>query len=620
MKSQNATDRASGAILLFLAAAVVVGGLLVARQYNFLLFHMLAEIFSVVIGTTVFLLAWNARRFLKNDYLLLLGIALFFVAILDLVHALSYKGMPLVEGQGANRATQLWIAARYVQSLALVLAPLLLHRRVRAELLLFAGAALTLGLLFSIFSGLFPNCYTEGTGLTPFKRGSEYIICLMLIVAGALLWRKRRAFHPPVFKLLAGSLLLTIGSELAFTFYLGVYDLSNVVGHCLKILAFYLVYKAIIETGLTQPYALLLRESHLNEERFRTLAAASFEGVVMVEHGRLVDANPQLAQMLGYPREALMGRHVRTFFPPEKADQYVRELETGGHDVQEHELVRADDSILTVEIRNQTVDLQARQVRMAVIRDITDRKQFEVRLARLVDERTRSLQETTKQLNDFCYSLAHDLKAPIRSQVAYATLLLTEHQQALGDEGRLYATRIKESAERQGRLVDDLLAHVSLGRTELPLQPVLLSQVIEAAASDLRAETARARVQTSDLGVWVLANVSSLHLVVLNLLSNALKFVPRGQEPEVRIWAAPGDTCVRLWVQDNGIGIRPDLQDRIFGVFERLHSQEEYPGTGIGLAIVQRAVERMGGRVGLESELGKGSRFWVELTKAEPAG
>ena len=233
-----------------------------------------------------------------------------------------------------------------------------------------------------------------------------------------------------------------------------------------------------------------------------------------------------------------------------------------------------------------------------------------------VAERTRSLEETTRQLYDFCYSIAHDLKAPIRAQAAYARILAKDFAQKLGPEGTLFAERIADAADRQTRLVTDLLTHVSLSHNEMPLEPVDLSRAAEQVLFDLRmeAERQKAVVDLSGVQASVMANPSSLNLILINLFSNALKFVPHGRAPIVRAWTeTTGDGFIRLSVQDNGIGIAPKNIPKLFAIFQRLHTREEYSGTGMGLAIVKRAVERMHGRVGVESDEGKGSCFWVEL-------
>ncbi|HSB79394.1 MAG TPA: MASE3 domain-containing protein, partial [Candidatus Methylomirabilis sp.] len=199
---------------------------------SYLLFHSLAEGFSIAVAAGIFFVAWNARGFLPNGYLLFLGIASLFVAFLDLLHTLAYKGMGVFSGHGADLPTQLWIAARYMGSISFLLAPSFLAKQLRPHVLLAAYTLATGLILLSIFTwGIFPTCYIEGVGLTPFKRASEYIISLGLGAAILLLLRNRHAFDARVLRLIVGSIGVSILSELSFTLYLGVYDLANLLGH-----------------------------------------------------------------------------------------------------------------------------------------------------------------------------------------------------------------------------------------------------------------------------------------------------------------------------------------------------------------------------------------------------
>ena len=251
-------------------AALVLVGLAATELYSYLLFHSLAEIFSIVVACGIFMVVWNSRRFVDNSYLMFIAIAFLFVAGVDALHTLAYKGMGVFKGDDADLATQLWIGARYLHSISLLLAALHIGRKVRANLV-FAGYALAVFLLLgSIFYWeVFPACFVEGTGLTPFKRISEYTICLILLASMALLLRHRREFDPRLLRLLALSIVATIASELAFTFYISVYGLSNMLGHLLKIIAFYLIYKAVIETRLVRPYNILFRGLKQSEEALR---------------------------------------------------------------------------------------------------------------------------------------------------------------------------------------------------------------------------------------------------------------------------------------------------------------------------------------------------------------
>ncbi len=248
---------------------LVIAGLYLASLYNYLLFHTLAELFSIAVAAAIFMLVWNAWAFMDNGYLKFLGLAMLFIGGLDLVHTLAFAGMNIFVGYDANLPTQLWIAARYLQALTLLIAPFFLTRPAYRGAIFGAYLAICVALLTLIFTGIFPDCFIEGSGLTPFKIFSEYIISLILMGAMAWLHRQRAAFSPQVFRWLMITIVLTIGSELAFTFYISVYGFSNLVGHIFKILAFYYIYKAIIQTGLTKPYNLLFRELKQQEQLLR---------------------------------------------------------------------------------------------------------------------------------------------------------------------------------------------------------------------------------------------------------------------------------------------------------------------------------------------------------------
>ena len=229
-------------------------GLYLTSWYSYLLFHILAESFSIVIACSLFLIAWNTRHLTKNNYALFISIAFLFAGLIDFVHTLAYKGMGIFAGYDANLPTQLWIIARYLQSLSLLAAPWFIDRKLNPAAIFGVYLTATLLLLTDVFTGsLFPDCFIEGQGLTPFKIVSEYIICFLLLCSLVLLFRRRNKFDPTILRLIAASILCTIVAELAFTFYISVYGLSNLIGHYFKIFAFYLIYRAIIVTGLENP-------------------------------------------------------------------------------------------------------------------------------------------------------------------------------------------------------------------------------------------------------------------------------------------------------------------------------------------------------------------------------
>ncbi|MCP4218613.1 MAG: response regulator, partial [bacterium] len=250
-------------------------GLYAASLYQYLLFHTLAEMFSITVAAGLFMIAWNSREFMENNYLLFLGIAYLFIGGLDMVHTLGYKGMNIFADYDANLPTQLWIAARYMESLSLLVAPVFLKRELRPGVVAGIQGAIFTVLLITIFGGYFPDCFIEGSGLTRFKIVSEYLISLILAGSFFILFQNRREFEPEVMRVISASIFLTIGAELAFTFYISAYGFSNLIGHCFKIISFYLIYMAIIQTGLKKPYSLLFRNLKQHENLLREAKEAA---------------------------------------------------------------------------------------------------------------------------------------------------------------------------------------------------------------------------------------------------------------------------------------------------------------------------------------------------------
>lgn len=241
-------------------------------------------------------------------------------------------------------------------------------------------------------------------------------------------------------------------------------------------------------------------------------------------------------------------------------------------------------------------------------------------LEQTVAERTAQLIESVHELESFSYSISHDMRAPLRAMLGYAEILEVDYRRELGPEGGAYVRRISASARRLDQLIQDVLSYSKVSRGRLTLQPVSVEKLIGQLLDENPVlQRPRAVIEIDHPLPPMLAHEAYLAQILSNLLYNAVKFVPAGRTPEIRVWAeAIAGEKLRLHVADNGIGIPEAARSRIFEMFERLHGQQEYEGTGIGLAIVRKAVERMGGQVGVTSEPGQGSVFWIEL--AAPDG
>jgi len=271
---------------------------------------------------------------MDNNYLLFLGIGYFFVGLVDTIHTLSYKGMGVFPGYDANLPTQLWIAARYLESLSLVAAPFFFQRKLKVSPLVLVYSLVVSVLFLSIAYGFFPQCYIEGQGLTTFKRISEYTISVILCFSLFLLRKKKEEFDQRVFLYLNWSIVTTIISEMAFTFYVSVYGFSNFVGHVFKIVSFYLIYKAIIEVGLRKPYDLLWRrmklgEKVIREERDRIKKYLEIAGVMIIvigADGQVKLINKKGCEILGYREEEIIGKNWFENFLPERVRDEIKKV------------------------------------------------------------------------------------------------------------------------------------------------------------------------------------------------------------------------------------------------------------------------------------------------------
>ncbi|MEL6579927.1 MAG: PAS domain S-box protein [Cyanobacteria bacterium J06621_12] len=265
---------------------------------------------------------------------------------------------------------------------------------------------------------------------------------------------------------------------------------------------------------------------------------------------------------------------------------------------------------------------------LAIVREVCDQLAIAIQQANLfqqvqnytlelearVTQRTAQLAEINQELKAFSYSISHDLKAPLRAIQGFATAIEEDYGSNLDDLGKEYTRRLVSSAQQMERLIQDLLAYSRLSRAEIQMQTIDLDRIVTSAIAQLEPEIAESQAQIAiDRPLLnILGNKTVLTQIVSNLLSNAIKFVTPGVVPQVQIKTEIKGDRLRLWVEDNGIGIETPHQDRIFHVFERLHGNEAYPGTGIGLAIVKKGMERLGGRFGVESSSDRGSRFWIE--------
>jgi hypothetical protein len=534
--------------------------------------------------------------------------------------------MMVFQVQDPNTPTQLWVIARYIESISLLVAPLFFRRRMN-PLSVFALYTLVTGLLlWSIHADLFPVCFVEGHGITPFKKFSEYAICAILVGAYFMLRMHRNRFSPVIFKLLSASIVLTIFSELAFTFYVGVYDISNIIGHLFKFVSFYLIYKAVVETGLREPYQLLFRELKESEKKYRKLFANMMNGfayhrAVLDENGHPVDhvfleVNGAFEKMLGLKGREVIGMKVTEVFPGIQKDRYDWISEFGKVAINGETLNMERYFPITRQWYSFSVYSPEPGFSAAVFADITQRKQAELekeKNLKRVGSLMAELERSNEELQQFANIVSHDLREPLRTVANFVRLLENRYGETLDDRARTFIRFAVDGTERMNVLLNDLLGFARLGGGRLQLQPVELNSVLDMVVQNLAETIAERKAEVSWRNLPVVAADSTQMLQLFqNLVANALKFNER-EKPFVEIAAEKGDKEYVISIRDNGIGIAPENLERIFFIFQRLHGREEYSGTGVGLALCKKIIERHGGGIWAESTPGEGSRFYFTL-------
>lgn len=248
-------------------------------------------------------------------------------------------------------------------------------------------------------------------------------------------------------------------------------------------------------------------------------------------------------------------------------------------------------------------------------RELEQRAESLRRMNENLETRARQLTAANRELETFCYTIAHDLRAPLRAMEGLTTLLLDDQAIHADPSARDYGDRLRAAATRMDQMIQELLAYSRLTFVEFAPEPLRLSRIVKEALAQIGwdIEQKKAIVTVKSLTGRVYGHHGMLVQAIANLIGNGIKFVAPDRQPRIEIHEEQTGDQVRVWICDNGIGIAAEHKERIFRVFERLHAQEKFTGTGIGLAIVEKAMARMNGRVGVESEPGKGSRFWLEL-------
>ncbi len=625
-KTHTSTTRDPG----FVALPIAMSALLIfSANYSFLLFHTLAELFSIVVAVLLSVVAWQMYFFTKNNFLVFLGSGYFWVGVLDLMHTLAYKGMNIFPSVvDSNPSVQLWLGSRYLESSILLCAPLFLTRTVSRHMAFAVFAVIAIAIFTLVMNGNFPLGFIEGQGLTAFKINSEYVIITLLAVAISMLWQRRNFIEPGMLKLMIASIVLTMGAELAFTFYVSVYGLSNIVGHIFKLCSYWLIYVAVVRTCLQQPFTAMARD-------VSTYEAIPDATLAIDNAGIIYQANQASLALAGLERNKIVGKHCHAVLHPGSTpaaecpvclhiqDRRPVDKLTLHHPQRDIWFEYTLAPVVTgreVTGMVQTVrDLTVQHKAEFALKEAYDSMENQVR-ARTMDLVTANnkLQELDRLKSMFIASMSHELRTPLNSIIGFTGIMLKGMTGTLNNAQNDQLGRVRASAQHLLALISDIIdiSKIEAGRVEVSLEPVNLHQTMNEAMSNVKTLLDGRGIE---LHIEVPEDIDlhtdrvRLRQVLINILSNAAKYTEQGT---IHVNAVREMQSIRIDVQDTGVGIDSKDMERLFEPFERVNNSLSVKsgGTGLGLYLTKKLLsEVLRGNIHATSNPGQGSCFTITL-------
>lgn len=595
--------------------------------------HTILETFAVIVSAIVFAVGWHSYGPDRSVNALILACTFFAVAVLDLLHLLSYSGMPdFITPSSPEKAINYWLAARFAAALGLLTVVIPFGRASKIKsiaILWMSNAFVYVGVVFWLVSyhpEIIPRTFLPGSGLTNTKITAEWVLIAIMAVIASVIWQQRNnsKAHYDSSSLFA-AVIVTILSELCFTLYSDVADAFNLLGHIYKVIAYALIYRAVFIVNVKAPYA-RLRESEI---RYQRILESMPDAMISLDTNfRIVGFNPSAEQLFGYSANNVLGHKLDLVIPQYHAleqairnnqifdarhatpDQPHLHIENGRH---------KNGAAIILDIAFAKFELYGQPVIVTMARDITAQKRAEDQLYQLnleleqrVHTRTAELEASNKELEAFAYSVSHDLRTPLRAIDGYSRILMEDFITVLDGNAREFLRRICASTQRMDQLIDDLLALSRMTRIEMSIDKINLSQIAHEVIRQLRTSEPERQVEVHiapDIDTF--GDTRLLTVLLSNLLGNAWKYTGKTSQPRIEFGLKPDSHT--YYVCDNGIGFDMQYVDKIFGAFQRLHSRDDFPGTGIGLATASRIVNRHGGRIWADAEINKGACFYFTL-------
>lgn len=595
-----------------LGLSFVIFGLIISRYLvDYLFFHALSEFFSIIITFTVFIITWNLKYKIQNNVLLIFGISCLYISFLDLIHTLGFYGMGIFTEYGRDLATQLWIVSRYMQSISIFVAFLLIHKRNNPINVFLIYLFITTIIIFLIFARLFPVCYDEVTGLTPFKKISEYIICGILLSSIFIIIKKKYLINVYVLQMFIHSILFMIFSEISFTFYIDVYGIFNLTGHILKFIAVYFIYLSILKTELTDPFQSLFRDISVKQKELEGFSNAIPEAFIVIDsNGKILFVNDLFQNIL------IDSNHM-----PLKIGDNLKKIQINNILLNKiKEIIDIKQEVNTIIESKKESEWYEAITRIIRYSD----KPSDYSVLVLLRDITRFLEYDAIQ-KKFISITSHEMRTPL-TNLSLSMNNLEKHFDTLTDESKKQLISIlSRNIESLQELTENLLDVSKLDSEKMKLnyESFKISEAINHVIEELKpissAKSIRFTIECPKESK-ILADPQRIIQVIQIIIHNAIKYSPKNSVVKIMIeenhsgrYSIKSKTGTLIKIQDYGIGIKNQDKYRIFEKFFRSDDVKNIPGTGLGLYIAKEIVELHQGDIFIESEFGKGSIFIIFL-------
>ena len=621
--------------------------------FNYLLFHSLAEIFSVMIAGGIFIVGWNSRKYIDESYFLILGISALFVAVFDILHTLAYEGLNIFPEQGSNLATQLWISGRYIQVSSFLFATILRNRNVPRNFIIISYTSISTILLFLIFYGLFPVCFIDGVGLTPFKIVSEYIIIILYAIVFTITVIFKYDFAKQIYLYLLFILCFFIISEFFFTLYHTVYGPINEIGHILKIIAFYLLYKVLVKVGFNNPVEILFKELKKSKDKMREYADRYFSlfenSPISVWIYDFTEVKKYIDYLKAKGLNDLLAYFTENKKELRKCISLIKILDFNKETINIYKAYKREDLIYGFESTFTENALNAFKNELYALSIGKNVFNYETSLKTLNKEEIHVLKRVSivpgyeeswskiivnvlditsrvqaeKKLEEFTSSVSHELRTPI-TVLKQSLTNLTKYKENLDDvlKSDLFKVVVRNT-DLLIELIEDILVisriderGLILEKEETPIHKMFLD-LISLMKPKINQKSIYVKLNIDeDLKLDV--DSKRFSQIFRIFIDNAIKYSKSNSSIEIYAinhysgkFNLKESEGVLFQIVDKGIGIKEKDLPHLFERFFRSSDAADIPGTGLGLTIAKELITLHGGTVFIDSQIGEGTTVSV---------